>query len=257
MSNELGQVRIVPQSPQLGATVLGLDAKEPIDDGVVQLLRDAVLQYKVIFLPEQNLTGEQQSAFGNLFDRPYETNIRARGQGLTNLTIVPHFHSDNMYHEVQPAFAMLQMLELPDVGGDTMWADLVSSYAALSQPIRDLIDPLTAVHGHPDYCLDDTALAERYGEKAGAPLTSDDVAEIGGGVLAISQFTLYGDTRKGRRPSFIGAAAPEQAEPIYEAFCAALSVPVARGVFGAHMVIEAAADGPVTLVLQREAGVNR
>ena len=83
------------------------------------------------------------------------------------------------------------------------------------------------------------------------------VAEIGGGVLAISQFTLYGDTRKGRRPSFIGAAAPEQAEPIYEAFCAALSVPVARGVFGAHMVIEAAADGPVTLVLQREAGVNR
>jgi len=178
MSNELDQVRIVPQSPQLGATVLGIDAKEPIDDGVVQLLRAAVLRYKVIFFPEQNLTGEQQSAFGNHFDQPYETNIRARGQGLTNLTIVPHFHSDNMYHEVQPAFAILQMLELPDVGGDTMWADLVSSYAALSQPLRDMIDPLTAIHGHPDYGLDDAALAERYGEKAGETLTPDDIAEI-------------------------------------------------------------------------------
>src|SRR5680860_228248 len=81
--------------------------------------------------------------------------------------------------------------------------------------------------------------------------------EISGGIPAISQFTLYGDTSKGRRPSFIGAAPPERAEPIYEAFCDALSVPVARGVFGAHMVIEAAADGPVTLVLRREADASR
>ena len=83
------------------------------------------------------------------------------------------------------------------------------------------------------------------------------VADIGGGVLAISQFTLYGDTRKGRRPSFVAAAPPDRAEPLYESFCEALSVPVARGVFGAHMVIDAVAEGPVTLVLRREAGVTR
>jgi D-tyrosyl-tRNA(Tyr) deacylase len=82
------------------------------------------------------------------------------------------------------------------------------------------------------------------------------VAEVGGGVLAISQFTLYGDTRKGRRPSFVAAAAPDQGERLYAAYCDALDVPVARGVFGAHMVIEMAADGPVTILLRREGGAG-
>lgn len=80
------------------------------------------------------------------------------------------------------------------------------------------------------------------------------LTDVGGGVLAISQFTLYGNTRKGRRPSFVDAAAPEHAERCYEAYCDGLSVPVARGVFGAHMVIDLAADGPVTLLLRRESG---
>jgi D-tyrosyl-tRNA(Tyr) deacylase len=79
-----------------------------------------------------------------------------------------------------------------------------------------------------------------------------DVAEAGGGVLAVSQFTLYGDCRKGRRPSFVGAAAPDLAEPLYEAFVAALrahGVPVATGRFGAMMQVELVNDGPVTLLL--------
>lgn len=79
--------------------------------------------------------------------------------------------------------------------------------------------------------------------------------DVGGGVLAISQFTLYGDTRKGRRPSFVGAADPEHGQRCYAAFCSALTAPVARGVFGAHMLIDLVADGPVTLLLAREAGV--
>jgi D-aminoacyl-tRNA deacylase len=78
------------------------------------------------------------------------------------------------------------------------------------------------------------------------------VAEIGGAVLAISQFTLYGDTSKGRRPSFVRAAEPGPAERLYRAYCEALTVPVATGVFGAHMLIDLTADGPVTLRLQRE-----
>lgn len=77
------------------------------------------------------------------------------------------------------------------------------------------------------------------------------VAEVGGAVLAISQFTLYGNVSKGRRPSFIAAAPPEQAQALYEAYCEALSVPVARGIFGAHMRIAMTADGPVTLTLKR------
>lgn len=78
------------------------------------------------------------------------------------------------------------------------------------------------------------------------------VADIGGGVLVVSQFTLYGDCRKGRRPSFVGAARPEHAEPTYEAFCEAVAgqgVPVQRGVFGGDMAVQLVNDGPVTLVL--------
>lgn len=77
------------------------------------------------------------------------------------------------------------------------------------------------------------------------------VADVGGAVLAISQFTLYGDTSGGRRPSFLAAAPPEEAERLYAVYCDALTVPVARGVFGAHMRIAMTADGPVTLLLKR------
>jgi D-tyrosyl-tRNA(Tyr) deacylase len=67
-------------------------------------------------------------------------------------------------------------------------------------------------------------------------------------VLCVSQFTLYGDARKGNRPSYIEAARPELAEPLYERFCARLDA--ARGEFGAHMAVELVNDGPVTLLVQ-------
>jgi D-aminoacyl-tRNA deacylase len=65
--------------------------------------------------------------------------------------------------------------------------------------------------------------------------------------LCISQFTLYGDARKGNRPSYVAAARPEHAEPLYERFCERLGA--ARGVFGAHMAVELVNDGPVTILL--------
>jgi D-aminoacyl-tRNA deacylase len=67
-------------------------------------------------------------------------------------------------------------------------------------------------------------------------------------VLCVSQFTLYGDGRKGNRPSYVLAARPEHAEPLYERFCARLGAQ--RGVFGAHMEVELVNDGPVTLLLE-------
>jgi len=66
-------------------------------------------------------------------------------------------------------------------------------------------------------------------------------------VLCVSQFTLYGDARRGNRPSYAAAARPEQAEPLYERFCDRLGA--ARGRFGAHMAVELVNDGPVTLLL--------
>jgi D-tyrosyl-tRNA(Tyr) deacylase len=79
------------------------------------------------------------------------------------------------------------------------------------------------------------------------------VLDAGGEALVVSQFTLIAETAKGNRPSFAGAATPEEAEPLYERFCAelaALGVRVARGRFGARMLVELANDGPVTVVLE-------
>jgi D-aminoacyl-tRNA deacylase len=78
------------------------------------------------------------------------------------------------------------------------------------------------------------------------------VTEVGGAALVVSQFTLYGDARKGRRPSYVAAAPPEVAAPLVEAVAKALAgagVPVAGGRFGAHMLVESAGDGPVTILL--------
>jgi D-tyrosyl-tRNA(Tyr) deacylase len=80
-----------------------------------------------------------------------------------------------------------------------------------------------------------------------------DLTAVGGGALVVPQFTLYGDARRGRRPDFTRAAAPEEAEPLYERFCAALAaegVTVQRGVFRAHMEVELVNDGPVTLLVE-------
>lgn len=82
------------------------------------------------------------------------------------------------------------------------------------------------------------------------------LTDIGGDVLVVSQFTLYGDTRKGRRPSFVEAAHPDTAVPLYRRFVELLGArapgKVATGEFGAHMNVELVNDGPVTLVLDRE-----
>ena len=108
---------------------------------------------------------------------------------------------------------------------------------------------------------DDAAAARKLAAKtARLRVFADDaglmnlaLGDVGGAVLAVSQFTLYADTRRGNRPSFTDAAAPEQGEAIYEAYVEALraeGVPVETGVFGAHMRVELVNDGPVTILLE-------
>jgi D-tyrosyl-tRNA(Tyr) deacylase len=107
---------------------------------------------------------------------------------------------------------------------------------------------------------DGAAEAQRLAEKvARLRIFEDDegrfnrsLLDVGGEALIVSQFTLLADTAKGDRPSFGEAAPPEQAEPLYEAFCEALraqGLRVATGVFGARMAVELVNDGPVTIVV--------
>jgi D-tyrosyl-tRNA(Tyr) deacylase len=102
---------------------------------------------------------------------------------------------------------------------------------------------------------DDEAIADRLADKVAALRIFEDAEgkmneSLGPDreVLVVSQFTLYGDGRKGNRPSFVAAARPEQAEPLYERFRARLNAQGGR--FGAHMGVELVNDGPVTLLLE-------
>lgn len=108
---------------------------------------------------------------------------------------------------------------------------------------------------------DDGAMARKLAAKLWGLRVFDDVdgvmnrsvAEVGGEVLVVSQFTLYGDTSKGRRPSWIAAARPEQAEPLVDAVVAelrALGASVATGRFRAEMLVELVNDGPVTVLIE-------
>jgi D-tyrosyl-tRNA(Tyr) deacylase len=113
---------------------------------------------------------------------------------------------------------------------------------------------------HTDTAVQVDWMAEKV---AGLRLFSDDegkmnrgLEEVGGALLVISQFTLYGDADKGRRPSFIQAARPETAIPLYQGFVAQLrdkGLKVETGEFGAMMAVEIHNDGPVTLILERNA----
>jgi D-tyrosyl-tRNA(Tyr) deacylase len=94
-----------------------------------------------------------------------------------------------------------------------------------------------------------------FEDEAGVPNRS--LAEAGAGALVVSQFTLYGDARRGRRPSYIAAARPEQAAPLVDAVADALAatgLTVARGRFGAVMRVESAGDGPFTILLDSAKG---
>ena len=111
--------------------------------------------------------------------------------------------------------------------------------------------------GKGDEALDLPRLAQKvvdlriFEDQAGKMNRS--LRDVEGEILAVSQSTLYGDTKKGRRPSFSKAALPQEAKPLFDAFISALKakgVPVKTGVFGARMEVELVNDGPVTFILE-------
>jgi D-tyrosyl-tRNA(Tyr) deacylase len=137
------------------------------------------------------------------------------------------------------------------------WARVVVDGETVGEIGRGLLVLVGVTHGDGDaeagWLAAKAAALRVFADQAGRMNRS--VVEVGGGALVVSQFTLYGDARRGRRPSYVAAAAPEQAAPLVEAVAKALAaegVPVARGRFGADMTVESAGDGPVTILLDSD-----
>lgn len=129
--------------------------------------------------------------------------------------------------------------------GDNVWGEIGSGLVVLLGIARDDTERDIA------YLVEKIAAIRIFDDADGRMNLS--VREVGGGLLVVSQFTLYGDARRGRRPSWVEAAQPEVAEPLYEAFVAAARSQVGRvetGSFRSMMQVEFVNDGPVTILLE-------
>lgn len=135
-----------PISPYLGAVLEGIDGRVPLSSVEIEDVKALLMRYKVLFLPSQGLGLEEQERFAAQFGQPrtdpLEDTIEGH-PGLSHVENVPFFHSDFMHQEDPPLWSMLQMLQVPELGGDTMFADLVTSYEALSEGMRAFLETLT------------------------------------------------------------------------------------------------------------------
>jgi taurine dioxygenase len=149
---------VEPVTSAVGAIIAGVDLRKPLEPDALQAIRRAVLEHGVVFFRGQDLSREEMlvfmASFGtpcvdpfSVVDRPVpaqETIIDVPTLGYRKATAVWHYDSSLA---AEPASLIaLRAIELPPVGGDTCWASMYAAYDALSEPLRDLLDPLTAVH---------------------------------------------------------------------------------------------------------------
>lgn len=143
------QVSFEALTPAFGAVVEDIDAKHSLTTAQVDEITDLLMRFKVLFFREQSLDYDEQARFaaqfGSLRTEPLEDSLESH-PGLSLLDNVPFFHADWMFQDDPPKWAMLQMSTVPDVGGDTLFLDLVSSYEALSVPMRQFLEGLTVFH---------------------------------------------------------------------------------------------------------------
>jgi len=149
-------IEIRPLTALVGAEIFGVDLRTPLPAEDVAAIEGALLKHLVVFFRDQDITPEQQIAFARQFGEisippivpKYGTNpelvvldqVSPKGEGADV------WHSDNTFMAEPPMGSILKAVELPPVGGDTCFANMYAAYEALSAPIRDLVDGLTAVH---------------------------------------------------------------------------------------------------------------
>jgi taurine dioxygenase len=154
-ASSLGEVRTRAMSPALGAVVEGVRLAPDIDDTTVGGIRAALLAHKVIWFRGQSLDGASLTAVATRFGIPTEAHpVEPSLEGHPEVLPLDSeegaradvWHSDLTFQERPPLGAVLHALEIPPVGGDTIWADMTGAYASLSGPLRHFLDGLTATH---------------------------------------------------------------------------------------------------------------
>jgi taurine dioxygenase len=146
---------IVPLSPNIGAEILGVDLTRP-DPAMVAGIRAALLEHKVVFFRDQNLTAAQHMAFARMFGELEIHPITPKDQPNPELLHIEHgptnrgrensWHSDVTWREKPSLGSILRALEVPDVGGDTLFANMAAAYDLLSPEMQRFVCGLTAVH---------------------------------------------------------------------------------------------------------------
>jgi taurine dioxygenase len=147
---------VEPIGPTIGAEIHGLDLKQPLTEADFAALEAALIEHKVICLGDQNLTTAEHVALGKRFGELEVHPFRPEGAFPEIMVLDNHkdnpvlstdvWHSDTTFRECPTKYSILRCLEMPAVGGDTLWADMCAAYDRLSPAIKTLIDGLEAVH---------------------------------------------------------------------------------------------------------------
>lgn len=151
-----GAIELKPLTPKIGATVDGIDLREALSDAAVADVRSALDRHLVLFFPDQELSPVQQRDFAARFGPLYVHPFYSGHDEAPEIMLLYHderhransdrWHNDVTYLETPPQASVLYAEEIPDIGGDTLWANMYLAYDALSEPMKDLVSQLRAVH---------------------------------------------------------------------------------------------------------------
>jgi taurine dioxygenase len=168
-------IRLERLTPRIGAEICDMDLSQPLSEAQLQAVNDALLEHQVIFFRDQHLTPSQQKAFGRRFGplhiHPASSN---HADGHPEVMVVhadetsrwvtgEHWHSDVSCEEAPPMGSILHVQEVPPVGGDTLFASMYAAYEALSEPVRSMLEQLTAVHDGAHFYVGRYGTAEHAG----------------------------------------------------------------------------------------------
>ncbi len=152
-----GEPEVVRCHRLIGAEVRGIDLSRPLADSAFSRIYSALLEHKVIFFRNQHITTEQQVEFARRFGPLEQNPFRPQREDLPELQIIKNdkdhpvlstdvWHADLTFRQFPTKFTILRCMQIPEYGGDTMWADMCAAYEGLSPKLREFITGLTALH---------------------------------------------------------------------------------------------------------------